>query len=380
MTSLKSLETFLPTELLKDLEALAVEEGRDVEAVVAAAVRRYLWDSTFRTLRRHAQARSRVQGWVSDQSILTTVLALRRPDEFSLTKTEGSLDAVAAEGAEGGVAEATMPASPSSTRTREPREFRERKERRERREPREAPRALREPRERPVEMETARRFERSLPSPEVDEAPGREDSEESGGRRPRRRGRISRREDVADVRASSSPDMSEPGATPATRTPARTAAPSYAVNTPNVDLAAIRRRAESVHRFLPPDPSEREHLAEPRENRASPENRENPGTSGNRESENREASGNRESAPRAAASRGPRERGESETIPGSPSEEPAGRQPSTNPSWSLPSRSSSVSASDSPASRPDSPAAPNPTPPPSSASFGRKPKRSSGRR
>ncbi len=356
MTSLKSLEDFLPTELLKNLEALAVEEGRDAEAVVAAAVRRYLWDSTFRKLRRHAQARSRVQGWVSDQSILTTVLALRRPDEFTLTKTEGNLDVVAGEGAEAGVGGATR--SSSQGRTREPREIRGPRERRERREPRESPRPFREVRERPMEMETTRRFERSALGPAEDEAAVSEDREERGGRRPRRRGKISRREDVAVARVSSSPDELEPGMTTESRIPP----PSYAVTTPSVDLAAMRRRAESMHRFLPLDPSEREPRAETHE---SPEE-----------------AGSHESAPREAAQPAPRGNAEFETDSGA-ANAPDARPSRSSPSWSPRDPSSSVSANDSPDSRPDSPAAPSPTSSPSTttagASFGRKPKRS-GRR
>ena len=367
---MKSLETFLPTELLKDLEALAVEEGRDVEAVVAAAVRRYLWDSTFRTLRRHAQARSRVQGWVSDQSILTTVLAMRRPDEFTLTKPELNPEAVAGEGVEAGDVVATG----TSSRTREPRDSRERpmrRDRREPREPRESPRALREPREvrepreRMPEMET-RSFERSLPSPEADVDVVREDREERGGRMPRRRTRGGRREESAGAKASSSPDALEPEMTPEPRMPA----PSYAVNTPNVDLAAIRRRAESVHRFLPPDPSERESHEETRANRESRVNHES-------EAAEEAPRAARASVAAATASAEPNvhSRGAANEEAGSPS-------PSSRP-WNQPSPSSSVSASASPASLPVSPVASPPaetTQNPAPASFGRKPKRSSGRR
>lgn len=372
MTSLKSLETFLPTELLKELEALAVEEGRDVEAVVAAAVRRYLWDSTFRTLRRHAQARSRVQGWVSDQSILTTVLALRRPDEFTLTKPETNLgDGVAGDG-EAGDVEASA-ATGSSPRTREPRDSAGRRERRDRREPREPrdsprnfreprePREMREPRERMPEMET-RRFERSAPILEADADVAREGREERGGRRPRRRTRGGRREDAASVRASSSPDALEPEMTPESP---RLPSPSYAVSTPNVDLAAIRRRAESVHRFLPPDPSERENHEETSERPESPANR------GSRASV-AVADADGPSAPAVERSDSPSESDDFRS------------RPSRSRSWSRPSPQSSVSASDSPASQPDSPAVslpePSSAPMQTPASFGRKPKRSTGRR
>ncbi len=386
VTSLKSLEAFLTPELLKDLEALAAEEGRDVEAVVDAAVRRYLWDSTFRTLRRHAQARSRVQGWVSDQSILTTVLATRRPDEFTLTKPEASLGVVAGEAGEG---EAVEGAGGTATRTRDsrqPREFRERRERRDRREPREpreareTPRNFRETREPMPEMET-RRFERSAPAPVGREDAGDEAREERSGRRPRRRTRGGRRDSGADVRASSSPDASE--TTPEPRSP------SYALNPPTVDLAAMRRRAESVHRFLPPDPSERETQAEERserpdrfESHENPESHESPAGFANRA--NRERVGSRASAANAEAAVAADATADREAPSDSPSESDAFRpRRSRNQRWSRPNQPSAASESDSPASPPDSPAAsPQPEMPSSSPvqSFGRKPKRSSGRR
>ena len=209
----KSLEDILPPDLLKEMDAVAAAEGRDVAGVVGAAVRRYLWDSTFRTLRRHAQVRGRVQGVVSDEAVLTTVLATRRPDEFSVPKPT---DLVVADVDED-VEEAEAPMAPSGRAM--PRE-REREERRPGRSAAAGPvaeRAPRTPRERPpVEEGGARR----------------------GRRRGSGRGADGRSPDAGVDRGSPSPG------------PYPTSAPAAA---PTVDLAGIRRRAEIVHRFLPPD-------------------------------------------------------------------------------------------------------------------------------
>src|SRR5206468_1219653 len=81
-------------DLLQEMKGVATEEGRDVEAVVVAAVRRYLWDAMFRKLRRHAQARARAQGVASDEAVLMTVLEQRRPDEYSVPKETNLAEAI----------------------------------------------------------------------------------------------------------------------------------------------------------------------------------------------------------------------------------------------------------------------------------------------
>jgi hypothetical protein len=199
------LEGILPQDLLKEMEEVAAAEGRGVEAVVAAAVRRYLWDATFRKLRRFAQGRARAQGWVSDEAVLTTVLARRRPDEYSLQKPTRPVEAID-EAEDSADAETTRSAAPA-TRT---------------------PSA--ESRAHTIAQEAA---------------PARESArQEVPLRHGRRRGQRPRE---VSTRSTGAADIPRP-----------TPAPGRSDRFMSAEAEAIRRRTESVHRFLPLDPSERD--------------------------------------------------------------------------------------------------------------------------
>jgi len=194
---------FLPADLRKEIEAIAAEEGRGAEAVVAAGARRYLWDTIFRKLRKNAQQRARIQGIVSDEAVLTTVLVVRRPDEYSLQKP--AEPTVAVDDVEDEVVEE---ATSSSSSRREPR-------------------PTRETRETPREANGGRVRQDSAPSP---------GAETSGRRRRSRggRGRGERTGERREIAVASSADTAP-------------------VPTPRVAVEALRRRSESVHRFLPPE-------------------------------------------------------------------------------------------------------------------------------
>lgn len=188
---------FLPADLRKEIEAIAAEEGRGAEAVVAAGARRYLWDTIFRKLRKNAQQRARIQGIASDEAVLTTVLAVRRPDEYSLQKP--AEPSVATDDAEDEVVEEATSSSSS------------------RREPRQSQREANGSRTRPD----------SAPSQGAEPSQRRRRSRGGRGRGERT---VEKREFAGASSADTAPDP-----------------------TPRVAVEALRRRSESVHRFLPPE-------------------------------------------------------------------------------------------------------------------------------